>query len=220
MLSPVCTPIGSKFSTVQMITTLSALSLSNSSSYSFQPSTAFSTSTSWIGLAVNAWFSASSNSSFLKTMPPPVPPNVNDGRNTNGKPISCANSFPSKKELAIFAGQTLIPISIIHSRNFSLSSALSMALISTPINCTLYFSHTPNSSASLQRFSAVCPPIVGSTASISFSSKICSILSTVNGKRYTLSAIIGSVIMVAGLLLMRITFTPSSLKLLAACVPE
>jgi hypothetical protein len=30
------------------------------------------------------------------TKPPPVPPSVNEGRITKGKPISCANSFPSK----------------------------------------------------------------------------------------------------------------------------
>ncbi len=183
ILSPVCTPMGSKFSTVHIMATLSALSLNNSNSNSFQPSTAFSTSTSCIGLAVSARLSASSNSSFLNTMPPPVPPNVNDGRNTNGKPICCANSFPSKNELAIFAGQTGMPISIIHWRNFSRSSALSIAFISTPINATLYFSQMPNSSTSLQRLSAVCPPIVGNTASMSFSSNICSILSTVRGKR-------------------------------------
>ena len=159
------------------------MSLSNSNSNSFHPSTAFSTSTSCIGEAVKPLFSASSSSSFLNTMPPPVPPKVNDGRITNGNPISCANSFPSKNELAVLARQTGMPISIIHWRNFSLSSALSMALISTPISLTLYFSQIPSSSASLQRFSAVCPPIVGSTASIWFSSSICSILSAVNGSR-------------------------------------
>ena len=44
--SPVCTPMGSKFSTVHIMTTLSAWSLNNSNSYSFQPNTAFSTNTS------------------------------------------------------------------------------------------------------------------------------------------------------------------------------
>ena len=39
--SPVCTPIGSKFSMEQTMTTLSALSRITSSSYSFQPSTDF-----------------------------------------------------------------------------------------------------------------------------------------------------------------------------------
>ena len=48
--SPVCTPIGSKFSIEQMITTLSALSRITSSSNSFQPSTDSSTSTVRTGL--------------------------------------------------------------------------------------------------------------------------------------------------------------------------
>ena len=48
--SPVCTPIGSIFSIEQMMTTLSALSRITSSSYSFQPSTDCSTSTSRVGL--------------------------------------------------------------------------------------------------------------------------------------------------------------------------
>ena len=43
MESPVCTPIGSKFSMEQMITTLSAVSRITSSSYSFQPMTDSST---------------------------------------------------------------------------------------------------------------------------------------------------------------------------------
>ena len=47
--SPVWTPIGSKFSIEQMMTTLSAWSRITSSSYSFQPMTDSSISTSWIG---------------------------------------------------------------------------------------------------------------------------------------------------------------------------
>ena len=49
--SPVCTPIGSRFSIEQMITTLSALSRITSSSYSFQPMIDSSMSTSVVGLA-------------------------------------------------------------------------------------------------------------------------------------------------------------------------
>ena len=47
--SPVWTPIGSKFSMEQMMMTLSARSRITSSSYSFQPRTLSSTSTSWTG---------------------------------------------------------------------------------------------------------------------------------------------------------------------------
>ena len=49
--SPVCTPMGSKFSIEQTTTTLSRRSRTTSSSYSFQPATDSSTSTSPIMLA-------------------------------------------------------------------------------------------------------------------------------------------------------------------------
>ena len=49
--SPVWTPIGSRFSIEQMITTLSAVSRITSSSYSFQPMIDSSISTSVVGLA-------------------------------------------------------------------------------------------------------------------------------------------------------------------------
>ena len=49
--SPVCTPIGSRFSIEQTITTLSAVSRITSSSYSFQPRIDSSRSTSVVGLA-------------------------------------------------------------------------------------------------------------------------------------------------------------------------
>ena len=49
--SPVCTPIGSTFSIEQTTTTLSLPSRMSSSSYSFQPSTDSSMSTSCTGLA-------------------------------------------------------------------------------------------------------------------------------------------------------------------------
>ena len=41
-----------------------------------------------------------------------------------------------------------------------------MALMSTPINLTLKSAQIPFSSASRHKFKAVCPPIVGNTASI------------------------------------------------------
>ena len=63
--SPVCTPIGSKFSIEQMITTLSSLSRITSISYSFQPMTDSSSSTWWTGEASRPWRTRSSNSSRL-----------------------------------------------------------------------------------------------------------------------------------------------------------
>ena len=54
MLSPVWTPIGSKFSIEQTITALSAPSRITSISYSFQPMTLSSTRTEWTGLSSSA----------------------------------------------------------------------------------------------------------------------------------------------------------------------
>ena len=63
--SPVCTPIGSKFSIEQTTTTLSARSRITSSSNSFQPMTDCSTRTVCFGEASSAQRIASSNSSRL-----------------------------------------------------------------------------------------------------------------------------------------------------------
>ena len=54
MESPVWTPIGSKFSMEQMMTTLSLGSRITSSSNSFQPMTDSSTRTWWTGLRLQA----------------------------------------------------------------------------------------------------------------------------------------------------------------------
>ena len=61
--SPVCTPIGSKFSIEQMMTTLSFRSRITSSSNSFQPITDSSTSTCWSGLCWSPHLIAASSSS-------------------------------------------------------------------------------------------------------------------------------------------------------------
>ena len=65
MLSPVCTPIGSMFSMEQTMMQLSARSRTTSISYSFQPSTLSSTSTSVVGEASRPRSTISLNSSVL-----------------------------------------------------------------------------------------------------------------------------------------------------------
>ena len=65
MLSPVCTPMGSKFSMEQTMIQLSFLSLITSISYSFQPSRDSSIKISCIGDNDNAVFASSLNSSKL-----------------------------------------------------------------------------------------------------------------------------------------------------------
>ena len=65
MESPVCTPMGSRFSMEQMMTTLSLRSRITSSSNSFQPSTLSSIITSWVRLAESPAADISSRSSRL-----------------------------------------------------------------------------------------------------------------------------------------------------------
>ena len=165
MESPVWIPIGSIFSMVHIMTTLSFLSRSNSNSYSFQPKRALSIKTSWIGEASNPLVSKVSNWSAEWTKDAPVPPRVKEGRITSGKPNSCAISFPFKKEVAVLAGATGMSMVFNNFLNWSRSSVMFIASISTPIISTPNSSQTPFSSVSIQRFKAVWPPIVGKTAS-------------------------------------------------------
>ena len=58
-----------------------------------------------------------------------------------------------------------MPISAMASRNFSRSSARSITSARAPISSTPYFSSTPLAASAMAVFSAVCPPMVGSSAS-------------------------------------------------------
>ena len=84
MESPVCTPMGSKFSIEQTMMALSARSRITSSSNSFQPSTLSSISTSCTGERSMPRSRISTSSSRLYAMPPPVPPSVKLGRRMTG----------------------------------------------------------------------------------------------------------------------------------------
>ena len=86
--SPVCTPIGSKFSMLQMMTQLSALSRMTSSSYSFHPTMEVSIKISRIGLASSPSLTILRNSSIVFAMPVPRPPKMYAGRMMTGRPIS------------------------------------------------------------------------------------------------------------------------------------
>ena len=76
MESPVCTPIGSRFSMEHTITQLSARSRMTSSSYSFHPAIDFSMRISVIGLASSPVAAASRNSSMVAAVPVPRPPRM------------------------------------------------------------------------------------------------------------------------------------------------
>ena len=82
--SPVCTPIGSRFSIEQMTTTLSLRSRMSSSSYSFQPRIDSSSSTSLVGLACRPPPAIRCRPASSWAMPEPLPPIVKLGRTTTG----------------------------------------------------------------------------------------------------------------------------------------
>ena len=111
MESPVCTPMGSRFSMEHTITTLSARSRITSSSYSFQPSRDFSTSTCEVVDALRPLVMMVLYSSMLYAMPPPEPPRVNAGRMMSGnEPMSEAICTASSQLFAVPEGGVLSPI--------------------------------------------------------------------------------------------------------------
>ena len=91
-----------------------------------------------------------------------------------------------------------------------------MASLEAPINSTLYFFNTPSLANVSAVFSPVWPPMVGKRASGLSFSIIFSIDSQWIGSMYVASANNGSVIIVAGLELTRITLNPSALSALQA----
>ena len=113
-----------------------------------------------------------------------------------------------------------IPSLFIVFLNSMRSSPLSIASAFTPMISTPYFFNIPCLCSDEQRLSAVCPPRFGRIPSGRSFSIIVVKLSTVSGSIYVLSAIPGSVMIVAGLEFTKITSKPSSLNALQACVPE
>ena len=163
--SPVCTPIGSRFSMVQTITTLSAQSRITSSSNSFQPSRLRSMSTCEVGDSSRPRRTMVSYSSRLYATPPPDPPSVNDGRMIAGYPVDSSSACASSQLCANPPLATDKPMRAMAAANSCRSSATRIARAFAPISCTPYLSSTPVSCSASATFSAVCPPIVGSSAS-------------------------------------------------------
>ncbi|MNO76967.1 hypothetical protein D3C76_680590 [compost metagenome] len=152
------------------------------------------------------------NSSSVAQIPPPVPPSVYAGRTITGYPISLANCTASSTVVIIVLSGTGCSNSRIKSRNRSRSSAFSMEVNCVPSNFTFSRSSTPARASSTAIFKPVCPPSVGSKPSGRSWRMIWVTKSRVIGSIYTLSAIFVSVIIVAGLLLISTTSTPSSLS--------
>ena len=91
--SPVCTPIGSRFSIEQTTTQLSARSRMTSSSNSFQPTIERSMRISPIGLASRPRAAIGRSSSAVVAMPVPRPPRMKAGRMMTGRPTSAATTL-------------------------------------------------------------------------------------------------------------------------------
>ena len=116
-------------------------------------------------------------------MPPPVPARVKLGRMIAGRPTKFIASRASAIERTTLDFGLSRPISSIASRNSRRSSALAMTSRLAPIISTPYFSSVPSSASAIAVFSAVWPPMVGSSASGRSFSMI----------RATISGVIGSI---------------------------
>ncbi len=196
--SPVWMPMGSKFSIVQITTKLSAQSRMTSSSYSFQPITDSSMSTSCMGERSRPRETRPSSSSVLYTMPAPVPPRVNEGRITQGSPVISATARASSTLFAMPLRGTSRPMRAMASLKSLRSSPNSTARRLAPMRRMPSRSRTPRRDSSTARFSAVWPPTVGRMASGRSRSRMASTVSGVRGSMYVRSAYSGSVMMVAG----------------------
>ena len=164
MLSPVWTPMGSRFSMEQMITTLSARSRITSSSYSFHPTTDSSIITWFMRLASRPPADRASSSACVWATPPPVPPRVKLGRTIRGRPISSAMARTWSMLVAMPLLGMRRPMLFMAFRNRSRSSAFLMAESDAPIISTLNFSSTPISATATAVFRPVWPPRVGRMA--------------------------------------------------------
>ncbi len=93
---------------------------------------------------------------MLFTVPPPSPPKVKAGLMSNGQVPKLSDAcITSSMELHAMAFGTGKSIDSHISLNNALSSAISIAFKSDPINSTLYFSNTPSFANSVAMFSAV-----------------------------------------------------------------
>ncbi len=115
-------------------------------------------------------------------MPPPVPPRVNDGRMISGRPISCSTAQASSIERTVrLSGQLQadlrhgvaeqLPVLRLGDRLGAGADHLDAEALEDTRRLT----------SSMATFSAVCPPIVGSSASGRSRSMIFSMVAAVIG---------------------------------------
>ncbi|VVB97455.1 Uncharacterised protein [uncultured archaeon] len=220
MDSPVCMPIGSIFSILHITIHVSFLSRITSYSNSFHPMMLSSMSTWWILESSSPRPVIASSSSLVRAMPPPAPPRVYAGRIISGSPSSFISSSASSRLFTAFERGTFSPMLIIFFLNRSRSSESIMAWSGVPRSSTPNLSNTPISASSDVILSPVWPPSPAIMPSGLSRSIIFSTISGSSGSIYMESAISVSVIMVAGLLLTRTTFIPSSRSERHAWLPE
>jgi hypothetical protein len=218
--SPVWTPIGSKFSIEQTITTLSFASRITSSSNSFQPSSDSSIEISEVRDSIRPRLQIVSNSASVRARPPPDPPMVNDGRIMHGRPMRWRAASAASQEVASSARAMPRPRSLMMAPNFSRLSARMMTSAVAPIIAQPNSASVPSSLSAIAVFSAVCPPRVGRIASGRSRAMIFRTVAGVIGSMYVASAISGSVMIVAGFEFTRMVRNPSWRSTLQAWVPE
>ena len=143
MLSPVCIPVGSKFSIVHIVMQLLFLSRITSNSISLKPYKLFSIKIWWTGEIFNPLSVAEVKSRLFFIYELPFPPRVYAGLMTKGKPVDFAAFWASSSDetLQLYAIGT--PMSCIRFLNCCLFSDFSIASIFVPKSLTLYFSNTP-----------------------------------------------------------------------------
>jgi hypothetical protein len=137
MESPVCTPIGSRFSIEQMITQLSARSRMTSSSYSFQPGDRLLDEDLGDGAGLEADGGQPLELLGVDGDAGALAPEDVGGRMMTGRPMTSAmTGGPRRWVWAMPDGGTDRPISIIACLNFSRSSAVAMASALAPMSST------------------------------------------------------------------------------------
>ena len=181
--SPVCTPIGSKFSIEQMMTTLSSTSRITSISYSFQPMIDSSISTSVTGDESSPRRTSSSNSLAV----------VGDGRaaaahreagphDARQADLLAAPRGPRPALCTVSPRQTSRPI-------FSIA-CFELLAVSRPCRSRRRWRRSSRRrtsparrarARSIARFRPVCPPSVGSSASGRSASMTLATISQVSG---------------------------------------
>ena len=183
--SPVWTPIGSKFSIEQMMTTLSARSRITSSSYSFQPSTLCSTRHEDDGDWSSAHATIASKSSALLADTAATAAHREARSDDRRELRALRGSHAPRRRWSRCPDCGMRRSDSIHglAEELSRSSALLIDSRSAPISWTSYLSSTPASARSIARLRAVCPPIVGSSASGRSISMICSTARTPSSAR-------------------------------------